>query len=335
MSDLNGNDKGKGFGGLGNLSGGGKNDEPKKEGAPKGFDGLSKPPQAQPEIPASSPQPQTVVTPSKQAANTGSPASSQSQTQPPSKTQVNSPPNTGNDSNSGCLVLFLIAVFVGGLLLMVNANKSGSSNSHVAGNTVPSRPAEQTPSIGRGLSLNDAQIRYCLAEEIRLDGAKTTASQYDDLDVNRYNSMVGDYNSRCGEFRYRSGALERAKREIEPWRSQLYNEGRQRFISVVPTPQAAQVQSPSPAYSQQAEVISPPKVNRPNRAVANSDFMADEPARPKKVQIEKPAEDSGFQRYMEEQDRIQEARCDRNEKRVSDWRTGAYKCVKPGDPEYR
>jgi peptidoglycan hydrolase-like protein with peptidoglycan-binding domain len=41
-----------------------------------------------------------------------------------------------------------------------------------------------------------------------------SSSQFD-----AFNGIVSDYNNRCGSYRYRSGALERAKREIEPYRS--------------------------------------------------------------------------------------------------------------------
>jgi soluble lytic murein transglycosylase-like protein len=37
--------------------------------------------------------------------------------------------------------------------------------------------------------------------------------------IDAFNGIVTDYNSRCGSYRYRSGALERARRAIEPYRS--------------------------------------------------------------------------------------------------------------------
>ncbi len=93
----------------------------------------------------------------------------------------------------------------------------------------PSRPQESMPSIGQGLVLSTNEIRYCLAEDIRLEGAKFAVNNYIESDVNRFNAMVDDYNSRCGSFRYRSGALESARRDVEPYRSELLTEGRLRF----------------------------------------------------------------------------------------------------------
>lgn len=93
----------------------------------------------------------------------------------------------------------------------------------------PSRPTESKPPVGQDLVFSREQIRYCLAEDIRMDGAKSALNNYSDYDVESFNAMVADYNSRCGSFRYHSGALESARREIAPYRSQLQSEGRSRF----------------------------------------------------------------------------------------------------------
>ncbi len=94
----------------------------------------------------------------------------------------------------------------------------------------PSRSSESKPSVGRNNVLSTAQIRYCLAEKIRLDAAETVLNNYSDSDVDRFNGYVNDYNSRCGEFRYRQGALESARRDVDPYRNQLQIEGRSRFV---------------------------------------------------------------------------------------------------------
>ena len=94
---------------------------------------------------------------------------------------------------------------------------------------VPSRPAETIPPVGQGLVLSIAQIRYCLAEGIRLDGARAAVDNYKIAHVDRFNTMVADYNSRCGQYRYRSGVLETARSEIEDYRSTLQSEGRARL----------------------------------------------------------------------------------------------------------
>lgn len=90
---------------------------------------------------------------------------------------------------------------------------------------------EQKPPVGRNNVLSNSQIRYCLAEKIRLDASESAINKYLDADVDRFNKYVSEYNSRCGEFRYRQGTLERARRDVEPYRNKLQSEGRARFVS--------------------------------------------------------------------------------------------------------
>lgn len=93
----------------------------------------------------------------------------------------------------------------------------------------PAQLQEDRPPTGRDLVFSTDQIRYCLAEEVRMEAAKSAFNQYSDVHVARFNGMVDDYNSRCGSFRYRSGALESARRDVERFRAELEVEGRNRF----------------------------------------------------------------------------------------------------------
>lgn len=40
-----------------------------------------------------------------------------------------------------------------------------------------------------------------------------------DSEINAFNNIIADYNSRCSSYRYRPGTLERARREVERYRS--------------------------------------------------------------------------------------------------------------------
>lgn len=89
---------------------------------------------------------------------------------------------------------------------------------------------EELPPVGTNHVFTTAQIRYCLAENIRLGAAQSIIHDTDDADdVLRFNDMIDDYNRRCGEYRYRRGALETAKGEVERNRSALELEGTSRF----------------------------------------------------------------------------------------------------------
>jgi hypothetical protein len=88
---------------------------------------------------------------------------------------------------------------------------------------------EDRPTVGQGLVLTTSQITYCLAEDIRLEGSRSVIDNYSDAQVNRFNVLVDDYNSRCSNFRYRSGALESARRAVDPFRSEFLADGHNRF----------------------------------------------------------------------------------------------------------
>ena len=178
--------------------------------------------------------------------STGRPAAQTAQPQPQQPTQrqtYQEPPQPSSGSSGGKWILGIAAV-VGLLWLIGQSNKPTSSSapaysppaqsaapsySPPAQPQAPSVPQESKPPVGQDLVFSTAQIRYCLAEDIRMEGAKAALNNYSDSDVDRFNAMVADYNSRCGRFRYRSGALESARRDVEPYRGQLQAEGRSRF----------------------------------------------------------------------------------------------------------
>lgn len=213
----------------------GENDNRKKEA--KGFAGLS---DLVPDIDATPPP---VARPEPRVSAGGMPAPTKTASSPPpvKPPNQNQPrpvaPPPSSDSSAGKWVLGIALVF-GVLWLIGQADKKPSSRSAGtpgAATQAPTRPEESKPPIGQDLVFSTAQIRYCLAEDIRMDAAKSVLNNYSDADVDQFNAMVSDYNSRCGSFRYRSGALESARRDIEPYRSQLQTEGRSRFARSPPS----------------------------------------------------------------------------------------------------
>lgn len=96
--------------------------------------------------------------------------------------------------------------------------------------TRPSSLVEDKPPQGDSNVLGVAQIRYCLAEDIRIEAAKPAVNHFIDADIDRFNAMVADYNSRCGSFKYRRGALESARSDVEAMRPTLQLEGQRRFV---------------------------------------------------------------------------------------------------------
>lgn len=97
----------------------------------------------------------------------------------------------------------------------------------------PAQLVEEMPPIGAGQLLQPDQIRYCLAEGIRIDAADIMVNNSEELQVGRFNAMVRDYNSRCSEFRYSTGAMADARSDVEAHRAELEQAGRAR-IAIVP-----------------------------------------------------------------------------------------------------
>lgn len=139
------------------------------------------------------------------------------------------------------ILIIGVIILLGSLFFSVSGQKktpvSASANSYLDTvpinspkiNTQSERFSEQMPSIGTNNILDPAEIRYCIAEDIRIKGANSVIDNYDKNSVNRFNRIVDNYNSRCSEFRYRRGALELATSAVEPYRSALLAEGRSRL----------------------------------------------------------------------------------------------------------
>lgn len=182
------------------------------------------------------------------ASSSASPASTEPKPAP--REPIYSPPeSTGLSSGAKVLIGFgvIVAVLFAAFAAMDDTKPTTASQTPNFTNSqsttsaapaplpaprpaAPSRPTEERPPVGRNNVLAGAQLRYCVAEQIRVDAAEKVVNNYIEAHVDRFNAMVGDYNSRCGEFRYRQGSLQGAERAMEPYRSQLEQEGRGRIV---------------------------------------------------------------------------------------------------------
>ena len=232
-------------------------EEPKK-GEGKGFAGLSS---LVSDVDTTSP-PAPKREPAAAAPSAERSAAPQPQPSQPQRYQEPSQPSSG--SSAGKWLLGIVAVL--GVMLWLGgqfdktttspapaysppAQSAAPSYSPPAPPAAPSRPQESQPPVGQNVVLSTAQIRYCLAEDIRLDGAKSAVNNYIDSDVDRFNAMVADYNSRCSSFKYQTNNrgrndLNSTQRDIEPFRSQLQSEGRSRFAR---SPSTGSLSAPAPS----------------------------------------------------------------------------------------
>ena len=88
--------------------------------------------------------------------------------------------------------------------------------------------SEMLPPVGTDNVLTRQQIRYCLAESVRLDGGKAYLEKKTRLDPKRFNAEVQDYNNRCSSFRYPTRIFDDVKASVESEREQLMRDGEQR-----------------------------------------------------------------------------------------------------------
>jgi len=265
-ADKNPKDEGKGFAGLSSMvSDVDVSPVDDVRNSPGNSSSSSRPPSAVPMQPAEATQ-----------TRTQAPSQPQSEHQTRSTSQAPAQP-TGRGSGGKWLIG--IAVVIGLIWLASlpdkkssetptyqtsNSSPAAAANSpawqpHYDAVQAPSRPTEETPPVGSGNVLTTPQIRYCTAQSIRLDAAKDALNQYDDSQIDRFNSLVADYNSRCSNFRYRKGALESARSEVERFRSDYLLQGRQLFASSTSRPSVApQVRSaPSQPTQPRPEVRAP------------------------------------------------------------------------------
>ncbi len=94
--------------------------------------------------------------------------------------------------------------------------------------------AESKPAPGYA-SLSLSEIRYCMAEDVRIAAQKTEIDGLQNTDTDRFNrnvdgfnETVNDYNSRCSNRSIMASDRPTATSQVEAKRSQLETEGRSR-----------------------------------------------------------------------------------------------------------
>lgn len=183
---------------------------------------VAMPAKAEPEAPAIKPE---------------APASAEARASPPAPEPTQTGPYQGQQASVGGRsgkgkVIAVVLVGLGALWMFSGSNNHSGRPTSASTNSpayTPSPPLESAPPIGTGLLLERDKVRYCVAEDIRLDGAKTALNHHNQFDVDRFNGMIADYNSRCSSFRYRQGVLESVRREAEADRFRLEAQGAARF----------------------------------------------------------------------------------------------------------
>jgi hypothetical protein len=98
-----------------------------------------------------------------------------------------------------------------------------------AGTHLVSTPeVEVLPPVGTDVVLTPQQIKYCLAEGIRLDASRKALVRPPNAVVDRFNAAIEDYNSRCSSFHYLGDSVDTEKQAVELMRDDLTRQGQKR-----------------------------------------------------------------------------------------------------------
>jgi len=127
-------------------------------------------------------------------------------------------------TKKGVIILLVVVGGIIGLVALNDSKKSGGSQTY----TQP-QPQESVPAVGKDNILSASEIRYCSAQNIRLDGAQTVIDHESQYAIDSFNSMIADYNSRCSSYRYQQRVLGAVKAEVESKRQQYFAEGVTQF----------------------------------------------------------------------------------------------------------
>jgi len=136
------------------------------------------------------------------------------------------------NEDKGSLAWLWWSISVGIVIwLIIQTNSGGSSSSAKSLYTKPVKIDdyyESKPEIYAD-TLDKNQLLYCEAEKIRLDTVENKIDKYSSYEVDKYNRLSNDYNSRCANKQYYKNNMYYVKRNIEKKKSQLQEDGLNRF----------------------------------------------------------------------------------------------------------
>jgi hypothetical protein len=133
-------------------------------------------------------------------------------------------PGHGRSTSSWFARLFFAGIAVVIIWGLINDNKTSSTRSSYSRTPAPTY-TERIPAQGQGMMLDEPEIRYCLSQKIRIEGARNLVSGGSEYEVARFNALIDHYNRRCSNFRYRQSVMDRVRPEVENRRWNLYVEG--------------------------------------------------------------------------------------------------------------
>jgi TonB family protein len=182
-----------------------------------------------------------------------------------------------------------------------DANESptaAAGSNRTAHFALPLSEDEDLAPAARGVLLTEAQLRYCLAQPVRIDAVRPLLNHYAPAEVQNFNTLVADFNARCGNYRFKPEDQTEAKQWVEQNRAQIEQAARESYATQFPaearTPRtkttaapATPAATPAPAASAPAPAAAAPApVTSRDGEIAVTARVAEDP---KPVTTPKPA----------------------------------------------
>ena len=115
-----------------------------------------------------------------------------------------------------------------------SAVSPGAASHPIDAAPMPLTGDEALPPVGKGNLFSDGQVRYCLAQLIRVDAVRPLLNRYEREEVEQFNALVADFNARCGSYRYKDNALDEAKAWVEENHAQIEHTARENYMKRFP-----------------------------------------------------------------------------------------------------
>jgi|GEM_PF-4715198 len=124
---------------------------------------------------------------------------------------------------------------------------------------------EMVPLEQSGQMLNEGEIRYCIAQGIRLRSANALRGMLSPESLGDLKMLFADYDARCGEYSYEDGAFERARVYVEARTEQYAEEGAGLFPAALPEQRIAEAEDWRAAQGNNVNVVveTPPEPPKP------------------------------------------------------------------------
>lgn len=111
----------------------------------------------------------------------------------------------------------------------------------------PSEFVEERPPVSRGELYSTPQLRYCLAESIRIEAVREVLDKSGPRSVEEFNARIEDFNARCSRYRFYESEMFIVKDEVERHRTRLQADARRAYLNSMAARNPARATTPESA----------------------------------------------------------------------------------------